>query len=66
MSNEDIFVGEREAATLLRLSPGTLANWRWRGQGPPFAKIGGRVLYEREALIAWVRDRVETSTTEAA
>ena len=27
------------------VSPGTLANWRVRGEGPTFIKIGGMVRY---------------------
>jgi hypothetical protein len=34
-----------EAAVRLGLEPGTLANWRWSGQGPRFVKVGGRVRY---------------------
>jgi hypothetical protein len=28
-----------------RISPRTLERWRWLGTGPPYAKIGGRVVY---------------------
>jgi predicted site-specific integrase-resolvase len=34
-----------EVADRLRVSVGTLANWRCRGEGPKFAKFGSRVLY---------------------
>ncbi len=28
-----------------RMSPRTLEQWRWKGIGPRYLKIGGRVLY---------------------
>ena len=30
------------------VSEQTLANWRWKRVGPPFLKVGNRVLYRRE------------------
>lgn len=35
------------------ISERTLANWRSRGEGPPFTKIGGKVLYPLEKLTDW-------------
>lgn len=46
----------------LRVKEGTLQNWRSRGEGPPFVKIGSRVFYEAEAVREWVRSRRRTST----
>ena len=37
----------------------TLANWRSTNQGPPFVKIGGRVLYSIVALEEWERTRTK-------
>lgn len=54
-----------EAAAYLRLSPRTLENWRVRGQGPRFRKLGDRVLYAQGDLDRWqeVRERGSTSDT---
>lgn len=66
------FLLESEAADLARLKPSTLQNWRVLGTGPPFLRLGGsrgRVVYDREALITWIRSHERTSTsddTEAA
>jgi excisionase family DNA binding protein len=57
---------QREAACVLRLSERTLERSRVTGFGPPFAKVGRRVLYRREDLDAWVASRVVTSTSEGA
>jgi hypothetical protein len=34
-----------ELARRWRISPRTLERWRWSGHGPPYMKIGGRVVY---------------------
>jgi len=45
------FMTEREAAEILRLHPGTLANWRWMGgKGPAWHKIEGKILYAKSDL----------------
>lgn len=31
----------------------TLANWRSIGEGPKYTKIGGRVLYPVDGVMAW-------------
>jgi hypothetical protein len=37
----------------------TLANWRASGDGPPFTKIGGRVLYHRDGVENWEKRRTK-------
>jgi len=32
---------------------GTLANWRCQGKGPPVQRVGSRVLYPLDKLVAW-------------
>ena len=39
---------------------GTLSQWRHRGEGPPFLKLSGRILYEGRVLNQWLdQHRVE-------
>ena len=46
---------ERAAAAILDASVQTLRNWRWRGEGPRFRKIGKRLVrYTRADLQAFV------------
>jgi predicted DNA-binding transcriptional regulator AlpA len=59
-----IFLTVNEAAALLRLKRNTLDIWRTAGQGPPWSKAGGRVLYPRSALLAWVDEQAKSSTSE--
>lgn len=42
-----------------KFSKRTLANWRSNGNGPPFLKLGGRVLYEISKLEEWESRRME-------
>lgn len=47
-----------EVADLLKVSHGTLENWRYRGEGPPFVKLGSRrrspVRYPRKGVDDWM------------
>ena len=40
-----------------QVSTRTLANWRVQGIGPAFVKIGNRVLYELQTVVAWEATR---------
>ena len=33
---------------------GTLAQWRHRGEGPPYIRFGNRVLYQGATLNSWL------------
>ncbi|WP_073476976.1 helix-turn-helix domain-containing protein [Desulfatibacillum alkenivorans] len=44
----------KETALYLRTTPGALANLRLRGDGPPYVKMGRRVLYDQKDLEAWI------------
>ena len=43
-----------EAARYLKMSPSTLPGWRGDGKGPPYTKLGGRILYSKTDLDTWV------------
>jgi hypothetical protein len=48
-------VDEREAAAILGAGVQTLRNWRWRGEGPRYRKIGQRLVrYHRGDLAAFI------------
>lgn len=40
----------KEAAAFLRVHPGTMSNWRYKGVGPSYVKIGGKIFYFQEDL----------------
>jgi len=43
-----------ELADLLRISPRTVEAWRLRGQGPPFIRLGARVVYDFQEVEAFL------------
>ncbi|MGC5617708.1 helix-turn-helix domain-containing protein [Georgenia sp. Z1491] len=51
----------KEAAGFLATTEGTLSQWRHRGEGPPFARMGRKIVYRVESLDAWLRE-LETAT----
>jgi len=53
-----------EAADYVGLSPATLETMRTRGGGPIFAKLGARVVYERDDLDRWLSERKRASTSD--
>jgi predicted site-specific integrase-resolvase len=48
--SETLYLTSKEVADRWRLSDQTLANWRSVGKGPPFIRVGGRVLYPIEGI----------------
>ncbi len=57
-------VDTRQAAELIGMSRRTLEKWRGEGTGPPFLKLGRRVLYSVADLEEWLRSRRRYSTSE--
>jgi hypothetical protein len=47
-------IGNDAAAKLIGLAPETLVQWRYRGRGPFFVKVGRLVRYRRADLAAWL------------
>ncbi len=58
------YMGTREAAAFLGLSPRTLDRYRVTGAGPAFHKFGTRIRYARADLEAWAAARRRTSTSD--
>lgn len=44
---------------------GTLANWRAKGRGPAFVKIGARVVYPLDRLIEWERENMNGGNAQS-
>lgn len=46
----------KEAATYLKVQPGTLKTWRWSGKGPRFIRVGKKsIRYRLEDLEAFIQ-----------
>lgn len=48
---------EKSAAERIGLQAKTLANWRSQRRGPPFYKLGSRVVYDDADVDAWLAAR---------
>ena len=46
-----------ELASELKRSPETLTRWRRLRIGPPYLRVQGRVLYDRQAVERWLQDQ---------
>ena len=56
-----------ELGTELGVPERTLAQWRYRGIGPAYLKIGRHVRYDRREVDAWLRSqRIATIGGDAA
>ena len=58
------YMGTRELASFLGLSPRTLDRYRVSGGGPKFHKFGNRVRYARADVEAWAAERRYSSTSD--
>ncbi|MBK5549847.1 helix-turn-helix domain-containing protein [Pseudomonas sp. TH03] len=56
-----------QVAAALALSNKTLAAWRSSGRSPlPFLRLGSRVRYRSEDVLAWLESRMCSAATDAA
>jgi len=63
-NDPDYMMTETEAAELANLSVKTLRNWRLKGGGPTYAKLGSLVRYRRRDLASWVDRNLTQSTSQ--
>ena len=43
----------------------TLANWRCKKKGPPYVKVGEKVLYPRMRRVEWLNARLVNTSSAA-
>ena len=68
MSDKSDLLTIAETAKLIRVTPLTLKNWRDRGEGPPWARLGpGTIRYRRSSLLVFLdhMERRSQPETEA-
>lgn len=53
-TSDPVYIDERELARRTTLSSRTLQLMRRNGSGPPFAKLGGRVVYRWADVERWI------------
>lgn len=67
LSAHERWLRPAEAANYLGVSASTLAKRRLRGDGPPFVKVGPRLVsYSKRDLDVWLSSRRRHSTSEHA
>lgn len=54
----------KKAAIYLDTTEGTLNQWRVRREGPPFLKIGSKVLYRVSALDKYLEDQEKATMAQ--
>ena len=70
MKLDQIILADENLAEMLKISTSTLASWRYRGEGPPYFRVGanrtGKAFYLMNDVIAWATSRTFVSTLEEA
>ncbi|TAM99929.1 MAG: DNA-binding protein [Rhodanobacteraceae bacterium] len=60
LPNPGDYVDTREAARILGVSEKSMTNWRWRGEGPRYRRIGARLVrYHRADLAAFAAGKFD-------
>lgn len=62
-SLEPKYLAPGKAGAFIGVATQTLAKWRCGGDGPPFIKLGRKVVYDKADMIAWMSSRRVTSTS---
>ena len=55
----DLLMDPPRVSAYLGVPVGTLANWRYKGLGPAFIKMGRHVRYRSEDVARWVEDQLD-------
>lgn len=61
---ERSFLNQIELSRRWGISPRTLERWRWLGEGVPFLKIGGHVVYRLSDVEAYEAAQFRRSTSD--
>lgn len=60
------YFDEDQLAREIDLSKRTLKRWRVERVGPPWTRVGRRVVYRKEAVREWLRQREQRPARERA
>ena len=62
--SDNPFLTVQETADLLRVKRRTLDNLRWKNEGPPWRRHGGRIIYHRDEVLVWSEQRRAPAANE--
>lgn len=66
MTAAETYLPPKQAAEKIGVSPATLQRWRSEGGGPPYCKVGRRlVAYPESGFQKWLTERMASSTADA-
>lgn len=65
-SDDDTLISAEDLPQYIGVARQTLARWRTEGFGPPFVKLGHRVLYRTGAVRNWLAQATRNSTSESS
>ena len=65
-AQEDFLINEKAVAKWLAVGLSTVQQWRLKGQGPRFIKIGKSVRYRQSDVLAYIREQESFSSTSEA
>jgi hypothetical protein len=65
LSGAAALLDTEQAARFLGLAVRTMQNWRVRGEGPAFLRVGRSVKYAPHEIAIWLNSRRFRSTSEA-
>jgi excisionase family DNA binding protein len=54
MTENEIFLTTEQVAELLKVKRSTLDQWRHKGEGPPYVKIGATIRYKKSSLLEYL------------
>lgn len=63
--NPNQLMTEKETASLICYTPRALQNWRLRGGGPKYVKIGRSVRYQRSDVLEFIEERKRRHTSQS-
>jgi helix-turn-helix protein len=61
--SEDVLLTPKEVAARVHRSDRALQRWRQTRQGPPFIKLGSRILYPEDAFLEWLSKKQRFRST---
>nr|DAY63354.1 MAG TPA: helix-turn-helix domain protein [Caudoviricetes sp.] len=63
-TNTNVYLTTKELSKRWKINPNTIEHWRTQGFGPEFIRIGRKILYSLDSIIAFENKRKAQNTAE--